>query len=48
MLGLDPEGPLPLDMLATFGYTVENALYFWQTHGQPTAVSGDPHFKRDI
>lgn len=44
MLGLDPEGPLPLDVIGRL--PAQHALYMWERHGAPTPVSGDPHFTR--
>lgn len=44
MLDLDPEGPLPLDIVGNL--PVEHSLHMWERHGQPTPVSGDPFFKR--
>ena len=43
MLGLDPEGPVPLDIIGNS--PVSQAVHFWEHHGLPTAVSGDPFFK---
>lgn len=43
MLELDPEGPLPLDVIG--GVPVWHALHMWRVNGQPTPVSGDPHFR---
>lgn len=47
MLGLDPEGPTPLDVLCAFGpLPVQHSIDRWEQHGLPTPVSGDPHFRR--
>ncbi|UVG35354.1 hypothetical protein SEA_ZAGIE_1 [Microbacterium phage Zagie] len=45
MLGLDPEGPIPLDVLCILGApTVQHIVDRWTQHGHPTPISGDPHF----
>lgn len=47
MLSLDPEGPIPLDVLCIAGApTVGFILDRWVFHGEPTPISGDPHFQR--
>lgn len=47
MLGLDPEGPVPLDVLCAMGDPgVAHILAAWQGQGIPTPISGDPHFRR--
>lgn len=46
MLGLDPDGPLPLDVIKAFGnMPVSHAIWAWEQHGRPTPISGDPHFR---
>ena len=46
MLGLDPEGPIPMDVLCIHGApSVEWVKNMWEKHGKATPVSGDPHFK---
>lgn len=45
MLGLDPEGPIPLDVLCIGGdLPVARVVEMWERHGSPTPISGDPHF----
>ncbi|MAL07970.1 MAG: hypothetical protein CMH36_14260 [Microbacterium sp.] len=47
MLNLDPEGPIPLDVLCALGAPpVSHAVSSWRDHGIPTPISGDPHFVR--
>jgi hypothetical protein len=47
MLGLDDEGPVPLDVLVSMGDPgVRHILRMWERHGHPTPISGDPHFRK--
>lgn len=49
MLGLDPEGPISLDVLCIGGDPgVAHILGMWERHGLPTPISGDPHFRPKI
>lgn len=47
MLGLDPESPIPLDVLCVRGAPqVQHIVDHWVLLNIPTPISGDPHFRR--
>jgi hypothetical protein len=46
MLGLDPEGPIPLDVLCVAGAPhVAHVIQQWERFATPTPISGDPFFR---